>query len=149
METQIFHHAKNIIFKNSSKRNPNPSRYYNYIINLKFQHTLITLTMFLCQTEFHPVFIPSFLFPDRLHCCCIYFHCSYMYNYYNYLEPCALNAEFLHFIPRFNKTSLLCGPLWLKDGLGGEKRPKDRVKTGWLWGKLYNPTKMEKKTYPV
>jgi hypothetical protein len=28
METQIFHHAKNIIFKKSSKRNPNPSRYY-------------------------------------------------------------------------------------------------------------------------
>ncbi len=25
-------------FKNSSKRNQNPSRYYNYITNLKFQH---------------------------------------------------------------------------------------------------------------
>jgi hypothetical protein len=31
METQIFHHAKNIIFKKSSKRNQNPSRYYNSI----------------------------------------------------------------------------------------------------------------------
>jgi hypothetical protein len=31
--------CKNIIFKNSSKRNGNPSRYYNSIItNLKFQH---------------------------------------------------------------------------------------------------------------
>jgi hypothetical protein len=29
---------KNIIFQNSSKRNPNPSRYYNSIIKLKFQH---------------------------------------------------------------------------------------------------------------
>jgi len=30
--------CKNIIFKKSSKRNQNPSRYYNYIItNLKFQ----------------------------------------------------------------------------------------------------------------
>jgi len=29
MKTQIFHHAKNIIFKKSSKRNQNPSRYYN------------------------------------------------------------------------------------------------------------------------
>ncbi len=49
----------------------------------------------LCQTEFHPVLTPSFLFPDHLHCCYIYFHCSsYMYNYYNYPEPCALNAEF-------------------------------------------------------
>ncbi len=25
------------------------------------------------------------------------------------LEPCALNAKFPHFIPRFNKISLLCG----------------------------------------
>jgi hypothetical protein len=37
METQIFHHAKNIIFKKSSKRNQNPSTYYNSITNLKFQ----------------------------------------------------------------------------------------------------------------
>jgi hypothetical protein len=29
---------KNIIFQNSSKRNPNPSRYYNSVTNLKFQH---------------------------------------------------------------------------------------------------------------
>jgi hypothetical protein len=34
METQIFHHATNIIFKKK-----NPPRYYNSIItNLKFQH---------------------------------------------------------------------------------------------------------------
>jgi hypothetical protein len=40
METQIFHHAKKIkIFRKSSKRNQNPSRYYyNSITNLKFQH---------------------------------------------------------------------------------------------------------------
>jgi len=64
---------------------------------------------FLCETEFHPILTPSFLFLERLHCCYIYFHCSHMYNYYHYLEPCALNAEFQHFIPRFNKTSLFCG----------------------------------------
>jgi hypothetical protein len=29
---------KNIIFKKSSKRSQNPSRYYNSITNLKFQH---------------------------------------------------------------------------------------------------------------
>jgi hypothetical protein len=29
---------KNIIFKKSSKRNQNPSRYYNFVINLKFEH---------------------------------------------------------------------------------------------------------------
>jgi hypothetical protein len=38
METQIFHHEKNIILKKSSKRNQNLSRYHNYITNLKFQH---------------------------------------------------------------------------------------------------------------
>jgi hypothetical protein len=38
METQIFHHAKNIIFKQASKRNQNPSRYYNSVANRKFQH---------------------------------------------------------------------------------------------------------------
>jgi hypothetical protein len=27
-------------------------------------------------------FILSFLFPERLHCCYMYFHCSYLYNYY-------------------------------------------------------------------
>ncbi len=30
--------CKNIIFKKSSKTNQNPSRYYNSITNLKFQH---------------------------------------------------------------------------------------------------------------
>jgi hypothetical protein len=30
--------CKNVIFKKSSKRNQNPSRYYNSITNLKFQH---------------------------------------------------------------------------------------------------------------
>jgi hypothetical protein len=30
--------CKNIIFKKSPKRNPSPSKYYNPIINLKFQH---------------------------------------------------------------------------------------------------------------
>jgi len=30
--------CKNIILKKSSKRNQNPSRYYNFITTLKFQH---------------------------------------------------------------------------------------------------------------
>jgi hypothetical protein len=50
-----------------------------------------------------------------------------MYNYYNYLEPCALHAEFQHFIPRFNKPLLQTS---LKERIEGEKRPKDRVKAG-------------------
>jgi len=28
-------------------------------------------------------FILSFLFPERLHCCYTYFHCSELYNYHN------------------------------------------------------------------
>jgi hypothetical protein len=53
-----------------------------------------------------------------------------MCNYYNYLQPCALNAEFQqHFIPRFNKNFLTLQTSF-KEGIGGEKRPKDRVKTG-------------------
>jgi hypothetical protein len=30
--------CKNIVFKNPSKRNQNPSRHYNSTTNLKFQH---------------------------------------------------------------------------------------------------------------
>jgi hypothetical protein len=46
------------------------------------------------------------------------------------LEPCALNAEFQHFILRLNKISLLCKyHLPLKEGVEGERKSKDRVKT--------------------
>jgi hypothetical protein len=41
------------------------------------------------------------------------------------LEPCALNADFQHFIPGFNKVSLLYGYPW-KKGLS-ESRLKDKV----------------------
>jgi hypothetical protein len=72
----------------------------------------------------------SFLFPERLHCCYIYFHCT---TTIISLEPCALSAEYQHFILRFIKMSFT---LWipLKEGIGGERRPKDRVKTGLLYG---------------
>jgi len=45
-------------------------------------------------------------------------------------QPCALNAEFQHFILRFNKNFLTLR-IPLKEGIGGEKRPKDRVKSLW------------------
>jgi hypothetical protein len=45
------------------------------------------------------------------------------------LEPCTLNAEFQHFIPRFNKISLLHRYHWKREGFGGERRLKDSVKT--------------------
>jgi hypothetical protein len=48
-----------------------------------------------------------------------------MYNYYNYLEPCSLNAAFQHFIPRFDKKKL---PYFADlTQIGDEKRPKDRM----------------------
>jgi hypothetical protein len=71
---------------------------------------------------------PSFLFPERLHCCYIYFHCSY--NYYNNLEPCALNASFSISYPDLMKLPYFAD--LIQRGDGGEKRPKDRVKTGKL-----------------
>jgi hypothetical protein len=40
-------------------------------------------------------------------------------------EPCALNADFQHFIPKFNKISLLYG--YPKRRVWGERRPKDKV----------------------
>jgi hypothetical protein len=36
------------------------------------------------------------------------------------VKDCALNGEFQHFIPRFNKISLLCR-YQLKEGIGGER----------------------------
>jgi hypothetical protein len=62
--------------------------------------------------------------PERLHCCYIYFHCSHQYNYYHYLESCALNAEFQHFIPRKP-------PSFADLSQRGDKGVKRGPKTGW------------------
>jgi len=45
------------------------------------------------------------------------------------LQPCALNAEFQHFILRFDKNFPNFADT-TKRGDGGESRPKKRVKTG-------------------
>ncbi len=92
---------------------------------MKYYKTKITRTQTSFSTNFGGKlsFIHSFLFPERLHCCCcccIYFHCSYLYNYYNDTRLCALNAEFLHSILILNKISLLWGYHW-KEGIGGER----------------------------
>jgi hypothetical protein len=48
-------------------------------------------------------FILSFVFPERLHCCYIYtFTAPTCTTTIITLEPCALNAEFQHFITRFH-----------------------------------------------
>jgi hypothetical protein len=43
-------------------------------------------------------FIPSFLFPGRLHhCCYIYFYCSYLYNYYNHSRTLCIKLIKFHY----------------------------------------------------
>jgi len=43
-------------------------------------------------------FIPSFISPERLHCCYIYFHRFHLYTIIIFtLKPCALSSEFWHF----------------------------------------------------
>jgi hypothetical protein len=55
-------------------------------------------------------FIPSCPFPERLHCCYrFFFTAPTCTSTIITLEPCALNAEFQHFILRYNKFSLLWG----------------------------------------
>jgi len=77
---------------------------------------------FLWWSEFHPAF-PFSLAPPLQH-----------YNTSKAtiisLEPCALNADFQHFIPRFSKISLLYGYPW-KKGLGWKEaqRQGDFTKT--------------------
>jgi hypothetical protein len=78
---------------------------------------------------------PSILMvPERLECCYIDFHCSYLYNYYNSSrtlcikcwDSAAFRIEFQHFILRSNKISLLLR-IPLKQGLGCERRPQDKM----------------------
>ncbi len=57
---------------------------------------------FLCQTEFHPVLTRLSFFLSASAAATYIFTAPTLYNYYSYLEPCALDAEFHHFIPRFN-----------------------------------------------
>jgi len=54
-----------------------------------------------------PSFILSFLFLERPHCCYIYFPARNCLTIVISLEPCALNAEFQHFILRFIKMFFL------------------------------------------
>jgi hypothetical protein len=62
-------------------------------------------------------FIPSFLFPERLTIATYIFTAPTCTTTIITLKPCALNAEFKHFILKFNKISLLCRYHW-KRGKG-------------------------------
>jgi hypothetical protein len=97
-------------------------------------HKLRWLSMYvISKNSFHMMLfwprLSSFLSACLLHCC------SHMYDYYHYLEPCALNVEFQHFIPRFNKNLPYFAELTQRRGKyrGWKKGPKTGwVKTGWL-----------------
>jgi hypothetical protein len=56
---------------------------------------------------FHPVFTPSFFFLSASTPATYIFIALTCTATTISLEPCALNAEFHHFIPRFNKISSL------------------------------------------
>jgi hypothetical protein len=71
-------------------------------------------------------FILYFLFPERLHSCYIYFHCSYLNNYYNYSWTLYINCWVSAVHTPFNKISLLCWYHW-KRGWGVKAGPM----TGW------------------
>jgi hypothetical protein len=93
---------------------------------MKILQRLITGTQTSFPTNFGGgklSFILSFLFPEcLLHCCCIYFHCSYLYNCYNYSGTLCINCWVSAFQTEISYNFL---PLLI--------RLKERVKTGWLF----------------
>ncbi len=91
---------------------------------MKILQTEITGTQTSFSTNFGSKlsFILSFHFPERLHSCYIYIFTAPTCTIPTItLEPCAVNAEFQHFILRFNKNFLTL-QIPLKEGM------KERVK---------------------
>jgi hypothetical protein len=87
----------------------------------------------LCWTEFHPVLTPlSFFLSASTAATYIFTAPTCTTTIITSNERCALNAEFQHYIPRFNKISLTLRTS-LREGTGGERRPKDRVTRKTLW----------------
>jgi len=81
-------------------------------------------------------FTLSFFFPERLHCCYIDFHCSYLYSYYNSSRTLCIKCWDSALRSEISYNFLILR-IPRKEGLGGEGRPKDRVKTGWIYRYLY------------
>jgi len=78
-------------------------------------------------------FTVSFFFPARLHHCCYLDFPATIIP----LEPCALNVEVQHFALSFSISywDLIKFPYLTditKRGVRGWRRPKERVKTGWI-----------------
>jgi hypothetical protein len=74
-------------------------------------------------------FILSFLFLESL-------HCYYLYNCYNYFDPCALNAKFQHFVLSYSISYCdLIKCLYFADTTErGDRGVKGGPKTGLLYG---------------
>jgi len=81
-------------------------------------------------------FIPSFLFPERLHCCYIYFPCSTSTTTILSLETCASNAEFEHFVLRCSISywDLIKCPYFADTTERGDGGLKGGPNTGWRQG---------------
>jgi hypothetical protein len=77
-------------------------------------------------------FILCFLFPERPSTAATYiFTAPTCTTTIITLEPCALNVEFQHLLPRFITISLLCGYQREREREDrDESRPKDKVKAG-------------------
>jgi len=84
----------------------------------KFKNPLIFMI-----TKFHLFFI----FPKCLHYCYIYFHCSYMYIFYNYSRTLCIKCWVSAFHTQINKTSSFYGYIergvwrWKEDQRQGDK----------------------------
>jgi hypothetical protein len=79
------------------------------------------------SAENHGFVFLSFTVPEPLHCCDICFHCSYLYNYYNWswtlFNKCWNFIWFSTFHTENFKNS--------ERGDEGERRPKEKV-TFWI-----------------
>ncbi len=92
---------------------------WNSSKQLDESQNVVTYIKYLSFIPFWSVFPFSWAPPLLLHIFSLLLH---VHNHHNYLEPCALNAEFQHFfIPRFNKTSFYFADV--------TQRERDR---GWI-----------------
>jgi hypothetical protein len=94
---------------------------------------------------------PAILSLKGLYCCYIYFHCSYMYTYYNYSQSMCIKLQnFNVSYPDLMQFHYIMNTihLTLKEGFGGERRPEDRVPL-WIsvWAHVFQLFRLFYKNY--
>jgi hypothetical protein len=99
---------------------------------MKILHKEITRTQTSFSTNFSGKlsFILCFLFPERLHYCYIYFHCSYLYNYYNYSRT--LCNMCWRFNTQISYSDLIKFPYFADTTKRGDKGWKKQRVTLWI-----------------